>query len=348
MSVTGKTANCGGQTRNTVRTLTFGTMQALLSGTTTRRFGILCIGDPSVDYVFSVPVIPTTAEKIVATRARKYAGGTTANVACAASRLGQTTAAMGSVGSDADGEFLLSAFREDNVNIDYVLTIAGEVSSRALIMMEPSGEKALVYSPLQGAPASPDQMAKALSQSRVVYATPYDRVQFQQLSELAHAHGVLVAIDLEMQAAPTRSELRLWTGVADLVFLNEVTFRYAMGCEPSPDTVARLAEESTAVIVVTLGSGGAIATDGAELVQHDAFEVNVVDATGAGDGFAAAFLAAILDGACNKDALRFANAAAHFAVMAEGARAGHPSRERVEAFLKHDSMHHANSRTTSE
>jgi hypothetical protein len=63
-------------------------MKALLNHTTKRRFGILCVGDPSVDEVFSVPLIPAPAEKIVSTRVRRYPGGATADVACAASRLG--------------------------------------------------------------------------------------------------------------------------------------------------------------------------------------------------------------------------------------------------------------------
>jgi sugar/nucleoside kinase (ribokinase family) len=327
------------------KTSHLGIMKALLNRTANRRFGILCVGDPSVDDVFSVPVIPAPAEKIVATRARRYPGGTTANVACAASRLGQTAAAIGRVGSDADGEFLLSAFKEAGVNVDYMATVAGEVSSRAMIMVEPSGEKALVYSPLQGAPTTHAQLAEALSQSRVVYATPYDRVRFQQLAELAHVRSVVVAIDLEMQAAPTQTELGMWMRVADVVFLNEVTFRHAMGCEPNPETLVLLAQWGAAVIIVTLGSRGAIAVSGSELVQHDAFATNVVDATGAGDGFAAAYLAAVLDGACNEHALRFANAAAHFAVMTEGARSGYPNRQGVEAFLKNDSANSLNSQT---
>jgi hypothetical protein len=55
-----------------------GIMKALLNSMTKNRFGILCVGERSVDEVFSVPFIPAPAEKIVATRARWYPDGTTA------------------------------------------------------------------------------------------------------------------------------------------------------------------------------------------------------------------------------------------------------------------------------
>lgn len=68
-------------------------MKALLNRTTNRLFGILCVGDPSVDEVFSVPLILAPAGKIVATRACRHPVGPTANVALAANRLGQMATA---------------------------------------------------------------------------------------------------------------------------------------------------------------------------------------------------------------------------------------------------------------
>lgn len=65
-------------------------------------------------------------------------------------------------------------------------------------------------------------------------------------------------------------------------------------------------------------------------VQHPAFARPVVDTTGAGDTFNAAFLVAMLEGQSLQAGLRFACAAASHAVTAVGARSGMPDRATVD------------------
>jgi len=67
---------------------------------------------------------------------------------------------------------------------------------------------------------------------------------------------------------------------------------------------------------------------------QEAFPTQVVDTTGAGDTFNAAFLVAYLDGLALQEALRFACAAASCTVAAMGARGGLPDRRQVEAIAR--------------
>jgi ribokinase/sulfofructose kinase len=67
--------------------------------------------------------------------------------------------------------------------------------------------------------------------------------------------------------------------------------------------------------------------------QHPAFAQEVLDTTGAGDTFNAAFLVATLEGQGLQASLRFACAAASHAVTAVGARSGMPDRATVDRTL---------------
>jgi len=84
---------------------------------------------------------------------------------------------------------------------------------------------------------------------------------------------------------------------------------------------------------VTLGAAGAMAIDRTDFAVQEAFPARIVDTTGAGDTFNAAFLVALLDGASLRRALRFACAAASCTVAALGARSGLPTRQAVEDLL---------------
>ncbi len=69
------------------------------------------------------------------------------------------------------------------------------------------------------------------------------------------------------------------------------------------------------------------------MVRIGAFDVPVVDTTGAGDTFCGALVLALAEGQGEADALRFASAAAALAVTKPGAQPSLPRREAVEALL---------------
>lgn len=87
-------------------------------------------------------------------------------------------------------------------------------------------------------------------------------------------------------------------------------------------------------VIVTLGAEGLAWLDGDVLGRMPAFDVDVVDTTGAGDVFHGAFCRAVTVGFAFGDALRFASAAAALSCRALGGRAGIPDRAELEAFLE--------------
>ncbi len=86
----------------------------------------------------------------------------------------------------------------------------------------------------------------------------------------------------------------------------------------------RLREAGFASVVLTLGARGALVAEGAELIDVPSPRVTAVDTTGAGDAFAGALCARLLDGDSLVDAARFAARVGAFTVTGSGAQASYP------------------------
>jgi sugar/nucleoside kinase (ribokinase family) len=111
-----------------------------------------------------------------------------------------------------------------------------------------------------------------------------------------------------------------WAEGAGLLLPNAPEARALTG-EADPERAARALAERFGEVVVTLGPEGALWTDGAEVVRAAAVPVEAVkDSTGAGDAFAAGFLAVRARGEPVEEALKAACALAARAVTTSGAR----------------------------
>jgi sugar/nucleoside kinase (ribokinase family) len=304
-------------------------IQTIIPAARGRDFGLLAVGNPNLDLVFTVARAPAAADKCLATQAGRFAGGTSANVACAAGRLGVPAAAFGQVGADNEGMFLAQSFQAFGVSLAYLRSVPGSHSSTAIIMVEPSGEKALAYAPIAGASLDVTLLEEALARSRIVYLTPYDVDALRVIRDLASARHVCVAVDLEAAAVAGRAQFEAWLSLADIVFMNDSAFRAATGAQPTAQEMAKLLAHGPTALVVTLGAAGALAVSADVVVEQAAYPAEVTDTTGAGDCFAAAFLVAALEGQSLKSAARFACAAASLAVTKIGARSGFPDRRAV-------------------
>ena len=298
---------------------------------TRRRWDLVAVGDPVADIVVSVSEPPPLGAKVLGRSVGVFSGGTTANVACALARLGKRAALLGRVGDDANGAMLRESLAQFEVSTEHLVTVKCAASASVIAMIASSGERAIVYMPMQ--PATAIEPPEALRAARIVYSMPYDLAPFVRLADAAHEAGSLVAIDLEPAVAPDRAAMLARITRADIVFFNEAGFRACTGEAPDRASILHLLDAGPRVVVVTLGSNGAMAADRTAFAKHAAFPARVVDTTGAGDTFNAAFLVALLDGDHLQRALRFACAAASCTVAALGARSGLPDRKTVEDLM---------------
>ena len=100
----------------------------------------------------------------------------------------------------------------------------------------------------------------------------------------------------------------------------------------------RFSEAGCGLVVITDGKGGSQAFDGEKFYAVPAFDVNTVDTLGAGDGFVSAFLAAFLNGASVKEALKWGSANGASITEKFGAKAGLLTETEIKEFiLEHSS-----------
>ena len=308
-------------------------MDASLRFPAQRRHDLLAFGDPTLDLLFAVARPPAPDQKVLGRRLPAAAGGTVANVACAAALLDRPTLAYGRVAADSDGQFLRREYTRFGVDTSCLRDVDGVLSPTAVVMIDAHGEKALVYAPMPGPVLEHATFASAAAQCRMVYAMPYSSPEFDTVHALCRAAGTVLAIDIEAAMAPGPDQLHRLLARCDLAFMNDTTYRAIMGAAPDAHQLAALLDHGARMLVVTCGARGAMLAAPGLALAHAAFTAEVVDSTGAGDVFNGAFMAALLEGQEPAAALRFACAAGSIAVTATGARAALPTRAAIAAVL---------------
>jgi sugar/nucleoside kinase (ribokinase family) len=299
-----------------------------------KEFDLICLGGASADLILRVPRLPASDEKLVAQFAGIQAGGLVANAACAAARLGLSTAWVGPLGDDEYGRFLLNAFEDFQVEVTSVNFRSTSSTDFTVILVEPGGERTILVVPAGiGYPLVDVALRTKLQTTKVVYTIPYQLEWFTEIARLVHFHGGIVAVDIESSSPVSGQDLEAIVGQCDLVFCDRSGLQFATG-KPDLETGAQLLIEWGAQLVcVTAGAQGAWAMRQAEVQFAPAFPVKAVDTTGAGDCFHAAYLFAYLQGMLPDQALPFANAAAALSVQSIGARGGFPTLDQVYAFI---------------
>lgn len=298
-----------------------------------RRFDVIAAGGVDVDLVMEVDALPDHGEKVMGRFVGRLPGGTVANFACAAARLGLQVASLSSVGEDEAGEMVVQDFEDYGVATDFVRVRPGVETHFTVILVEPSGERSIVVVPMFEETYEDDYLQGVISQARVFYTMPNDPGLFLRMAKIARANGVLVMIDVESTVGLDRGALEALLPWVDVASFNESGITACAAEPPTPEGARRLLAYGPQTVVVTLGARGALVVSAEEVAQKPGLQTTVRDTTGAGDTFNAAFLAATLRGERLGERLAYANAAAALAVSGLGPRGRLPTHEEVKSFL---------------
>lgn len=252
------------------------------------------------------------------TRMAEFRGGKGANQAVAAARLGADVAMVGCVGRDARARFLLDGLDAEGIDRTFVSDVDAPTGV-ALITVDPEDVSIVVVS---GANS-------ALSEQHVVEATEV----------IAHADVLL--LQGESPAATALAAARLARANDTTVVFNPAPVNdVADAVMPLADVVMvnrhesellgpQIAVSPVKILVTTLGSEGCEVTVDGQPVDIAPLAANVVDPTGAGDSFAAAFAVRYAETGDALVAARFAAAAGACTVEGQGAQSSLPTRRAV-------------------
>lgn len=297
---------------------------------------VIVVGDIDTDNFYIVPAIPTWDEGILVTEVYERPGGKGANTASALSRLGFHTGMVSACGDDHFGAIALSGLKNNQVDTGGVTIIPGGKTYYCIMMLDPSGEKAilvvdtgLIYPPKD---VLQNRLPYLLS-ARHAHFIGIDPLRMAPTMQAAKEAGLTVSVDLDAayQGLDACRQAVKW---ADVVFVNRQGARTLFPSNDIPTALSQLHELGPSIAVITSGSEGAYASDGEVYAHAPAFKVKVVDTTGAGDVFSAAFVYGYLQHWQLEPVLRFASGAAALSVTSIGGQSALPTVESVQAFLK--------------
>jgi sugar/nucleoside kinase (ribokinase family) len=235
--------------------------------------------------------------------ARESSGGSAANSMAGLAGLGLDVAFIGQVANDQLGEIFAHDMISLGVRFETAPLTDGPPTGRCLILVTPDAQRTMNTNPGASHELTPEALDEALIRSAAVtflegylWGPERPRQAMLKAAEIAHEAGRTVAFTLsESLCIPGRREgvrNMIANGTVDILFGNEDEIRHLTGCGDLDTCIADL-EGSVKTLVVTRGADGALAVDNDRRVEVGAAPVaRVVDTTGAGDLFAAGFLAA--------------------------------------------------------
>ena len=120
----------------------------------------------------------------------------------------------------------------------------------------------------------------------------------------------------------------------DVFLPNDEEAQHLTGEEDPRRQAEAFLRAGCATVVITRGGRGALLMDQTQVIEAPAFDVTLVDSSGAGDAFAGGFIAGMMMGLDQAETLRFASAIGASCCMRLGCTTGIFTREQAEAFLR--------------
>ncbi len=293
---------------------------------------VLCAGSITYDHVFTVPAPLAVGRKQRATSLWDIGGGLAANAAVTISRLGGRATLLGVVGADAVGEVVVEELRNERVDVEGIRRLTTLTTPESIVIVQPDGARTIVTHAGIGLDrVDPPTLPAGAFDAVLVDARWPDATRAAlDMAQQAQIPGV---VDVDRLPA----DRSLLDNASHLVFSENAMLELCATDDLADDLAAGLrsvAGATGARVSVTLGERGVTWLDGDDLRHLDAFPVEAVDTTGAGDVFHGAFTLALAQQTTEGDAFRFASATAALKCSRPGARAGIPDRAEVDDYLR--------------
>src|SRR3954469_2335891 len=312
------------------------------------RLDVLCIGNAIVDVIANATDDFLTAEGLVkgsmrlidaeeAERlyshmgpAHQVSGGSAGNTAAGIAALGGRAGFIGQIAPDQLGEFYRHDLTSTGVEFITPANDVGQPTARSMILVTPDGHRTM--NTFLGAAQHLSREAldeEQIRGSAILYLEGYlwdpetPRYAMVRAIELARSAGRKVAFSLSDTFCIERHRdgfnALIDGGKIDLLFANQAEIEMLAGV-PHLETAVDAVRGKVETLVVTRGEHGALATRGSERADVPAEPVNeVVDTTGAGDLFAAGFLAGYTRGLDLEQSLKLGAIAAAEVIQHYGA-----------------------------
>jgi 5-dehydro-2-deoxygluconokinase len=298
---------------------------------------------------------------------RKYLGGSAANIAVGASRMGLRTAMLTGVGPEAFGTFVRNALSSEGVDVSMVKRDDHRLTALVALAIREQDDfpRIFYYSNSADMALGPEDVdwsrverVKSVLLTGTYLSKPRLREMALQLAGFANAHGIRVILDVDFRpvlwglvplsrgnamtarSPEVTSALRSVLPLCDLVVGTEEELKVAGGAESIDEATASLRALTRADVVRKRGHLGCTiyrVVDSGETEELDVpgYPVEVVNSVGAGDAFMSGFLAGWLRGRSLKECAALGNACGALVVSRHGCTPAMPTSVEVDYFMAH-------------
>ena len=326
------------------------------------RYDIVFIGTAIIDSIIKgFDPEPVSATGFRAESCSLNIGGEAVNGAIAAAKLGMETAILCSLGNDKAGDMIKAELAEHNVDTSCIVRSDEHPTPVTTMFVAEDGSRKSITNEAHRYNFHPEQYAEAFSDAKAVvlgslFRAPFDDPDvLRAVVEAAHKSGAFVFADTKLPNFRKLSldDIKGSLPLIDFITPNEDEARYCTG-EDDPDKAADIfLSKGVQNVIIKLGSKGCFfkgrdASESGEGSKYEegsiyeeetislpAYDIDAVDATGAGDNFLAGFASEIIQGRSIREALTFANACGAICASAVGAGTALQNREQVQNLVGH-------------
>ena len=280
------------------------------------------VGDIAIDYIGSVDAFPELNSNCGITSLEQGFGGSAANTAVMCAQLGAETRLLACTGSDFPAGYRAKL---DSLHLSRDLVQTQDKTTSAFLFSKGNSQLTFFYKGASRGLDGVEPSADLLGCDIIHFCRDYDRL----FLKIARKSGSLISFNPgygldELKKASLKKMLKR----TNFLFINEHEERYLNSLFKKD--IPLLGPE---VVVKTIGPKGSIVTYRNEEIHTPAIKTRLKDPTGAGDGFAAGFLAGLAEELGLEQCARLGTAVACKVVGSKSAQPGF-SREEIERIAK--------------
>jgi len=304
---------------------------------------VVGLGALNIDHMYRVERILDDGEAVV-NEAKSFPGGSAANTIYGLAKLGVNTGYTGVVGGDAEGKILLQDFQKVGVDTSQIRGKHGVRTGSVLCLSDRLSRRSLYVVPGANSLLTIDDLDLTyINQAKWLHLSSFaDDRQFKVLFELMDKLASSVKLSFAPGVLHAIKELAILRPILNrthLLFVNQREIRHLTG-EGVIAGAESCLKQGCRMVVVTLGKGMTLELGHRTVIavcyirdaeNEYAIEpssqdiISEVDATGAGDAFAAGFLYGLLKGKRLNECGCLGDIVARFSLTKLGAREGFPT-----------------------
>ena len=311
---------------------------------------VACLGEALIDFIAEQTGTLDTVHSF-----RRYPGGAPANVAVGIARLGVPCGFIGKVGADKFGDFLVSELKENGVLTGGITRTEDAPTALAFVSRTSSGDREFLFyrEPCADILLTESELPQDwlsgiqyLHLGGVSLTQNPSRQATLHAAKLTKANGGKITFDPNLR-------LDLWVNgliecrtvthaileFTDIFLPSEEELLMLMETDDLNTAITRAHEMGPSIICVKMGSNGSLISEKNQDGQFRKFSqppfiVDVVDTTGAGDGYDAGVIVGLVQGFSLEEAVRQGTAVASLVITKMGAMTALPTKTELATFLK--------------